>query len=275
VLLTGEGPFSGTRSIDVQMKQRNEVTYPKDTDNGAKEFIQGCLNWNEAKRFTIAQVLNHRWLKQFAPPLRLPEIFRKIKHLADDRTYTIKCTCTTRCTCTYPDKWEQTCFYINEIGQVCFRIGEKEFENVTDVEWGRKEDNGKLFAAILTYEHGYGLGEQRKRLRFKTKHSRNNFISIDYAKAKYIAEGKYDKPLAMKECHVCQNLGGTKTTCDNCGLRKEYGTAFKIVPGIIKRRRMAVREFSPRRDSPVMVRLLREIVAANEKEETDAAFEPP
>jgi len=65
-----------------------------------------------------------------------------------------------------------------------------------------------------------------------------------------------EKPLMW--CPVCSYTNERNTNCENCNTK---GESLKPV----RRRRMAIREFSSRRDSPVLVRLLEDIVAANRR----------
>jgi len=71
------------------------------------------------------------------------------------------------------------------------------------------------------------------------------------------AEGPRQQLVNFLECIKTRSqVGRTKADSIN--------TVVEILKGLPKRRRMAQREFSDRRDSPVMVRLLEEIVAAQD-----------
>jgi len=124
------------------------------------------------------------------------------------------------------------------------------------------------------------------------------FIFVDYVKAQKAAQEEAQEaagvPLPeivpkIPICHHCYFEGKGGYGCNNCGLKKNNTDKVKEIATFLKwcpvctpkneinleceickgkcttRRRMAIREFSSRRDSPVLVRLLEEIVAANRR----------
>jgi len=215
----------------------------------AKDFIRRCLQKVPEDRLKIEDVLDHPWLASFKTQHRVVEIMTqngKTKTLVD------------------------AYLYVNEsTGNICyctvFSVNKYAFYNVTNIVkktyafWECNQRKSQLRTAILTYDPssllaGFQLPSPvpgTLTIKLESKEARDTFVEVDFAEAK--KQAKLTKSHTMKERRAARH-------------KRDMAEA---------RRRMATREFSSRRDSPVMVRLLQEIVAANNKEKTDVAFQPP
>merc|ERR1711964_549724 len=135
-------------------------------------------------------------------------------------------------------QWETGRLYIDSQYSICYEYGNIRYQNITAVENRRTEK-----MAILTFT--YEGRTTRDTIIFRSGDERNKFSKRDFL------EAQYQVYIRTNLCPKCKNKGGSWRGCNICKKRS--------------RRRMAVREFSSRRDSPVLVRLLEEIVAANER----------
>merc|ERR1711964_169412 len=128
--------------------------------------------------------------------------------------------------------------YIDSQYWICYEHGNIRYQNITAVE---NRQTAKMAILTFTYEGR----TTRDTLVFQSGNERNKFSKRDFL------EAQYQVYIRTNLCPKCKNKGGSWRGCNICKKRS--------------RRRMAVREFSSRRDSPVLVRLLEEIVAANER----------